>query len=216
MEKIFLMQGVSLVRRMSTRNGKPMASILLNHLHQTLLKEVTGMAVVNGLETDKLMQVVEAVKKNWEMGKTVWKATTDWKGGFKVHTCSREFSLTADEPEMLCGTNTAANPVEMVLQAFGACLTIGYAMNAAVRGIKIHDLKVDVEGEIDLPGFLGLEPPATYGMDKLPGFKNVKATVRLSADADSKAIQDLHKQVVSTSPVGLTLSRPVKVDVALA
>jgi len=61
---------------------------------------------------------------------------------------------------MLCGTNTAANPVEMVLQAYGACLSIGYAMNASVRGIKISGIKIDLEGEIDLPGFLGLERAA--------------------------------------------------------
>src|SRR5512147_3321613 len=114
------------------------------------------MPVMNGLETEKLMQVVETVKANWEVGRTVWKASTTWKGGFKVETCSREFTLTADEPEMLCGTNTAANPVEMILQAYGACLSIGYAMNAAVRGTKIRKLRIEVEGEIDLPGFLGL------------------------------------------------------------
>lgn len=170
------------------------------------------MAVVNGLDVDGLMKVVEHVKQNWEVGKTVWKASTSWKGGFKVETCSRDFTLLADEPEMLCGTNTAANPVEMVLQAYGACLTIGYAMNAAVRGIKIEDLKIDLEGEIDLPGFLGLEAPEKYGMDKLPGFKSITAKIKVkAANADKKTLQDMHRHIVATSPVGLTLSRPVKV-----
>lgn len=173
------------------------------------------MTVVNGLDTEKLMKVVETVKQNWETGRTVWKASTTWKGGFKVETCSREFTLTADEPEMLCGTNSAANPVEMVLQAYGACLSIGYAMNAAVRGIKLDDIRIDLEGEIDLPGFLGLEPPEKLHMDKLPGFKTITAKVKIKADVDAKTLQDLHKHVVGTSPVGLTLSRPVKVEAAL-
>jgi uncharacterized OsmC-like protein len=167
------------------------------------------MPVMNGLETEKLMQVVDTVKKNWEVGRTVWKASTSWKGGFKVETCSRDFTLLADEPEMLCGTNMAANPVEMVLQAYGACLTIGYAMNAAVRNIKIDDIKIDLEGEIDLPGFLGLEAPEKLHMDKLPGFKNITARVSIKSSADKKALQELHKHVLSTSPVGTTLSRPV-------
>jgi uncharacterized OsmC-like protein len=167
------------------------------------------MPVMNGLETEKLMKVVETVKANWEVGRTVWKASTLWKGGFKVETCSRDFKLLADEPEMLCGTNMAANPVEMVLQAYGACLTIGYAMNAAVRNIKIDDIKIDLEGEIDLPGFLGLEPPEKLHMDKLPGFKNITAKVMIKSSADKKAIQELHRQVIATSPVGTTLSRPV-------
>ncbi|MEK6692192.1 MAG: OsmC family protein [Nitrospirota bacterium] len=173
------------------------------------------MAIVNGLDTDSLMKVVETVKQNWEIGKTVWKASTSWKGGFKVDTSSREFTSKFDEPEMLCGTNTAANPVEMVLQAYGACLTIGYAMNAAVMGIKINDLKIDLEGEIDLPGFLGLEPPEKYHMDKLPGFKTITAKIKIKADADKKKLQELHNNVVGTSPVGITLSRPVTVKANL-
>lgn len=174
------------------------------------------MPIVNDLDTEKLMQVVEQVKQNWQLGKTVWKASTKWKGGFRVETCSRDFSLLADEPEMLCGTNQAANPVEMVLQAYGACLTIGYAMNAAVRGIELEDVNIDLEGEIDLPGFLGLEPPADLKMDKLPGYKNVKATVKLKAkNADAGTLKQLHEDVVKTSPVGLTLSRPVQIEAAL-
>lgn len=176
---------------------------------------MTVATVINGLDPEKLMKVVETVKQNWEVGRTVWKASTTWKGGFKVETCSRDFILTADEPEMLCGTNTAANPVEMVLQAYGACLSIGYAMNAAVRGIRIDDIKIDLEGEIDLPGFLGLEPPEKLHMDKLPGFKRITTKVKIKADADEKTLQELHKHVVSTSPVGLTLSRPVKIDTNL-
>jgi uncharacterized OsmC-like protein len=172
-------------------------------------------AVINGLDPEQLMKVVETVKQNWEVGRTVWKASTTWEGGFKVKTCSREFTLLADEPEMLCGTNTAANPVEMVLQAYGACLTIGYAMNAAVRGIRIDDIKIDLEGEIDLPGFLGLEPPEKLHMDKLPGFKNITAKVKIKADADEKTLRELHTHVVSTSPVGLTLSRPVQIGTSL-
>ncbi len=173
------------------------------------------MALINGLETDNLMKVVETVKQKWETGRTIWKASTTWKGGFKVETCSREFTLIADEPEMLCGTNTAANPVEMVLQAYGACLSIGYAMNAAVQGITISDIRIDLEGEIDLPGFLGLEPPEKLHMDKLPGFKTIDVKVKIKADADPAKLQALHQHVVSTSPVGITLSRPVAISTSL-
>lgn len=173
------------------------------------------MALVNGLDTEKLMEVVGAVKQNWEKGRTVWKASTKWLEGFKVRTCSRDFTLLADEPEMLCGTNTASNPVEMILQAYGACLTIGYAMNAAVRGIKIEDIAIELEGEIDLPGFLGLEPPEKLNMDKLPGFKTISARVRIKAEANEKELKELHEHVIRTSPVGITLSRPVNVQTTL-
>lgn len=181
----------------------------------SIVKEEKGKELINGLDTDQLLNVVNTVKQNWEVGKTAWKASTTWKGGFKVETCSREFSLLADEPEMLCGTNTAANPVEMILQAYGACLTIGYAMNAAVRGIRIDDIRIELEGEIDLPGFLGLEPPESLHMDRLPGYKNISAKVHIKADTDSETLQKLHEHVISTSPVGVTLARPVKIEAHL-
>jgi uncharacterized OsmC-like protein len=177
------------------------------------VKETPG--IINGLDTGNLMKVVETVKQNWEAGKTTWKASTTWKGGFKVETCSRDFTLLADEPEMLCGTNTAANPVEMVLQAYGACLSIGFAMNAAVRGINIEGLKIDLEGEIDLPGFLGLEAPESLHMDKLPGFKSITVKIKMKADADEKTLRELHEHVIKTSPVGVTLERPVKISTDL-
>ncbi len=173
------------------------------------------MATINGLETEKLLQVVEQVKQNWEAGRTVWKASTNWLDGFRVEASSRDFTIKFDEPEMLCGTNTAANPVEVVLQAYGACLTIGYVMNAAVRGIKIESIQVELEGEIDLPGFLGLEPPENLGMDRLPGFKTITATIKVKGDASAEQLKELHEHVVSTSPVGITLSRPVDIKTSV-
>ncbi len=170
------------------------------------------MPMINGLDSDELLAIVEAVKQNWERGKTVWQAQARWLGGFRVETGSRGFTLTQDEPDMLAGTDTAANPVELVLQAYAACLAIGYAMNAAVRGITIHDLRIDVEGEIDLPGFLGLEPPDEAHVDRLPGYKKVTARVKMSADADAAMLKDLHDHVVRTSPVGVTLTRPVRIE----
>jgi uncharacterized OsmC-like protein len=88
-------------------------------------------------------------------------------------------------------------------------------MNAAVRGIKIDDIKIDLEGEIDLPGFLGLEPPEQLNMDKLPGYKSVTAKVKIKSDADPKALNELHEHVIKTSPVGVTLSRGVELDTRL-
>ena len=158
---------------------------------------------------------VKSVKENWQLGKTVWKATAKWKDGFQVETASRNFSMKVDEPDMLCGTDTAANPVELVVQAYGSCLAIGFVMNAAVRGIKLESLELELEGEIDLPGFLGLVPPEELGMDNLPGYKNVKAKIKVKADADEATLKDLLKAVTKTSPVGLTLSRAVALETEL-
>jgi uncharacterized OsmC-like protein len=174
------------------------------------------MAMINGLETESLKNVVAGIQQNWETGKITRSATIEWKGGFKSEATSRQFTAQVDMPCGLCGEDTAISPLEMVLQAYGACLTVGYAMHCAVRGITLHDLKINIEGDLDLPGFLGLQAPEHLNMDSLPGYKNIRVAVKMKAAADDKTLQEIHQKVVNTAPVGLTITRPVKVEATLA
>ena len=173
------------------------------------------MAIINGLDTDSLKNVVESVKQNWETGRITRSASVEWKGGFKSEATSRQFTAQVDMPCGLCGEDSAISPLEMVLQAYGACLAVGYAMHCAARGIKLQELKIHIEGEVDLPGFLGLKAPEHLNMDNLPGYKFIKVDVNMKAEADDKTLQQIHQQVVSTAPVGLTISRPVRIDTTL-
>ena len=170
------------------------------------------MTIINGLDTDSLKNVVESVRQNWETGRITRSASVEWKGGFKSEATSRQFVAQVDMPCGLCGEDSAISPLEMVLQAYGACLSVGYAMHCAARGIKLQALKINIEGEVDLPGFLGLKAPEHLNMDSLPGYKFIKVDVRMKAEADDKTLREIHQQVISTAPVGLTLTRPVPVD----
>jgi len=49
----------------------------------------------------------------------------------------------------------------------------------------------------------------------LPGYKSIKANVKLKGDADPKVLQELHEHVIKTSPVGVTLTRPIAVSTSL-
>ena len=50
-----------------------------------------------------------------------------------------------NEPDALGGTDTAANMVETVLAAYGSCLTVGYTINTALRGMTINKLEVELD-----------------------------------------------------------------------
>jgi len=52
-------------------------------------------------------------------------------------------------------------------------------------------------------------------MAKLPGFKNITVNVKIKSQADRKTLQELHQHVIGTSPVGVTLSRPVAIKATL-
>ena len=76
---------------------------------------------------------------------------------------ARHFSIDIDEPSELGGSNRFANPQEHLIAALNACMTVGYVAQCAVRGIKLESLTIETDGEIDLRGFLGIDPAVPRG-----------------------------------------------------
>ena len=170
----------------------------------------TSTTQLNDVDIRAVGALVEAIKAEPGRADTTWKASVVWDGAFRTTTTIRDFPRFAtDEPELLGGTDTAPNPVEQLIGALGSCLAIGYAANATVAGIRLDELRIDIEGELNLETFLGLEPGNA-------GYETLRATVHIESDADEAAIRDLHDKVIATSPVGHSLSRAVPLAIELA
>ena len=163
-------------------------------------------ARINGIDVPELAKVINGVANDADKGKTRWRAKVRWQGGTKSDVYIRDFApIRMDEPPGLTGTNTAPNMVEYTIGALGACWITGFAANASARGIKIKNLEVELQGDIDLRGFFGLSDQVN------PGYDAIKARVRLEADAPKEKLEELYRDVLRTSPVGSTLSRPVEI-----
>lgn len=172
---------------------------------------MTTMTV--SFDQDQLQGLIAAIQEKPERGQTLWQAKTHWHGGFRSAAEIRGFTIPMDEPSALGGSNTAPNMVEVVLGAYGCCLTTGYVANAALRGIDLQDVQIELEGDLDLRAFLGLIDPDQV----TPGYSQVRAKVHLDAPAASpEQLAELHAAVVRTSPVGSILARPLQVNVELA
>src|SRR6266516_5154695 len=163
---------------------------------------MSTLAIINGIDTTTIAALIGKLQEPGQ-GDTLWKAEIIWQGGFRNQILIRDLPAGyADEPEVLGGTNTAHNPVEQLLGALGSCLAIGYTANASVRGIQIEDLRIELEGHIDLPVFLGLN-------EGHAGYSDVAIKVYLKADAPQETLEELHHQVLKTSPVGQTLEKAI-------
>ena len=170
----------------------------------------TSTTTLNGVDISAIGTLVEAIGTDPTTADTTWKASIAWDGGFRTTTTIRDFAqIATDEPKGLGGTATAPNPVEHLLGALGSCLAIGYAANASVAGIRIDDLRIDIEGDLNLKSFLGIESGNA-------GYETIRATVHIETDADADAIAALHETVIASSPVGHTLNRAVPLTVELA
>lgn len=176
----------------------------------------------NGVNVDQLVATVQAVQQDPDLARFAFKARSAWKGGGRSETAISEyvqagetqarattFTLAGDEPAVLLGTDSGPNAVEAVLAALAACYTVGFAYNAAARGIEIEELTFDLAGELDLRGFLGLSEEVR------PGFSQITCDITVKSNADPAGIEELSQYVQRTSPVLDILRNPVTVATRL-
>jgi uncharacterized OsmC-like protein len=171
---------------------------------------------VNGVDLDILMGTVQAITDQPELGKCHFRASNTWLGGSQNATSignfygagqenahKQDFVFHADEPPVLAGSDEAANPVEYLLHALASCITTSLVAHAAVRGIHIEELESSLEGDIDLNGFLGIDPEAPKG------YTDIRVTFRVKGDTDPETLREL----AEFSPVYNTITRGANVDI---
>jgi uncharacterized OsmC-like protein len=184
---------------------------------QTKTAEAT---IVNGINVDDLFALIECVRRQPEKGKTNWRVNTIWQGQARSRAeiesyeiggeqVSRRFSIDIDEPHELGGSNLFANPQEHLIAALNACMTVGYVAQCAVRGITLESLAIETNGEIDLRGFLGIDPAVPQG------YENLSYTVRIKGSGTKEQFTEVHAAVIATSPNFYNLSRAVALKPAL-
>jgi len=134
-----------------------------------------------------------------------YKAQTKWIEGFKTETEVRKFKVDIDEPLELKGTNTAPNPVEMILTAVGGCVAVTYRAYARKFGIEIEDLIIDLEGDTVRGGWTDKE-----GRER-SGFKQIRYEVKIKTNAPEEKVLQLHKLVKEKCSVSDMLIYPTEV-----
>lgn len=120
--------------------------------------------------------------------------------GLKTTTSVREFEVTCDEPVESGGTNLGMNPVELLLASLGSCMTIAAFYLAPAQGINVSAFSVELEGDVDPDGFMGLNP------DVRNGFSEIRITPHISCDAPADRAREFVELVASRCPVHDTLS----------
>jgi len=179
--------------------------------------ESTAENRVNGVNLEILSGTVQAIADDPDLGKCHFRATNAWHGGTDNRTTvsgfygakqeiqhKQQYVMRADEPPILAGGDEGANPVEYLLSALAACVTTSMVAHAAVRGIHIDSLESELEGDIDLNGFLGLS-------DSTPkGYTDIRIRFRVETDADN---MEQLKELSTFSPVLNTLTQGTNVSI---
>lgn len=114
--------------------------------------------------------------------------------------------FTVDEPRALGGGDSAANPVEYALASLGSCQAITYRVWAAQLGVELDKVEIEIDGDIDLRGFFGVDERIR------PGFNNVRILVRLIGPEPAARYEELAAAVDAHCPVLDLFRNPVRVE----
>lgn len=101
------------------------------------------------------------------------------------------------------GPGTAACSGDLLLGALAACAQLTCQLVATAMGVPVEDIRVDVEGEMDLRGTLGIS------RDVAVGFQEIHARFELSApQATPEQLKALKMKTEQYCVVMQTLMKP--------
>ncbi|OPX55242.1 Uncharacterized OsmC-related protein [Oceanospirillum multiglobuliferum] len=170
----------------------------------------------NGISVTGLSEFVDEIKQNAEEGIAAYGVELNWQSGTRskvktlpmtigTHRISRDFSWEIDEPRQLLGCNHAPNPQEYLLSGVGACIMVGFAVGASVMEIQLETLKVTVQGELNLAGFLNITP------DVPVSFTELKYCIEVAGNGTPEQFEQLRQTALKQSPNAMTIMNQVSV-----
>lgn len=168
---------------------------------------------LNGVDLTTVVNLASRIDANPDVARELSayarRVRVRWVDGFHSQAYTRDVpSHTYDEPAWLGGKNRAMAASEAVLGAIGGCIATGFAANAALREVPVHELEIEVEGTINLPSFFGI-------LDGNPGYTRIQVTIYARCDADPKLLDEIAFRAVQLSPVVNTVKNPVDVQYTL-
>jgi len=168
------------------------------------------MAIVNGLEVSNVMKMIEDVKRNPSAFQSTFYATTFWKSGYHCEAEVSNFKVggaklkhvkthkvVSDHPKEFLGTDKGPSAAELLACALGHCIAGNWGACGALLGVPIESLRVEVEGDLDPQGMLGLPEPGKVR----PGYQNIRVTHYVKSKAPRDKLEQAKQMAEDLSPV---------------
>jgi uncharacterized OsmC-like protein len=177
---------------------------------------------VNGVDVPKLFETLARLEEDPSLARFEFRARNEWIGGTRceAHVSAwyragaeaegrPERTFEMDEPPVLLGRDAAANPVEYLLVALSGCLTTTLVVQAAIKEIELRRVSSSYEGDIDLRGFMNLDP------DVPVGYREIRVLFDIDADVSEAQKRELVQLARQFSPVANTVAQRTPLAVEL-
>src|SRR3990172_9426217 len=176
---------------------------------------------LNDVNVEKIKELDRMVRDNPALAKATFKVKAKWQRGTKaliemgsIHVPAlggdlfprtRRFWILTDDPDVLGGVDGGPTAVETLLAALAGCVTSGIASNAAMFGVPIDSLDLELEAEADFRGLLG------HDKSVRSGFSDIRYTVTIQSPAPEDKVRKCKETIDRKSPVRDTIANPVNI-----
>ena len=176
--------------------------------------------MLNGINISGLSEFVHEIRDDKEQANAEYGVRLTWESGTtsKVETkamvlgkCKviREFTMGMDEPTQLLGRNTAPNPQEYLFAGLAGCMSVVFTIGASLLGIQLEKFILEVDGALDLQGFLDDESDVDAGLSE------INYTIRVKGSGTEAQYLQLIEKIKKHSPNFNTIANPVKLNANL-
>lgn len=158
---------------------------------------------MNNINLEAVKQVTKGIKENPELGMKKWTSHLKWKDGTENTAFIRDFApIIIDEPNQLGGTDKGANPVEHLITAAASCFAITFEVLASQAGIKLEEVSVDIEADLNVAVFLEIEEGER-------GILNPVIKLRAVTSAPKEKVKEIANLALTVSPVLKSLNTKI-------
>jgi putative redox protein len=132
------------------------------------------------------------------------------QGSVATRISAGKHTFVVDEPAALAGDDVAASPVEYALGALISCQVVVFHLYAQALGIRLEDVKIDAEGDLDVRKLFGVEESVRAG------FSDIRLTVALEGPETRERYEELRAAVNAHCPVLDLFANATPVSITLA
>lgn len=174
--------------------------------------------MLNNLNLEALQSYIELVKSNPAEGIATFGVTANWQNGVntEITTHSKnvgskkvatQFKYSIGEPVELLGDDKNPNPQDYILGGMAGCMMVGFVAGASGKGIELKSVQLDIVGQLDLRGFLDIDPNVTVG------FEELEFNFKVEGNGSQEQYDEIIEHVRKVSPGYQTILKPVKISI---
>jgi uncharacterized OsmC-like protein len=145
-------------------------------------------------------------------------ASARWEGGLRVVASHANGTLVAtDMPVEVGGTGDRVSPGWMFRAGIASCAATTLAMAAAVEGIELERLEVDIRSRSDARGLFGMADE--HGARVLPHAREIALCVRIAArGVPRERLREFVERSLACSPMpsAVTHAVPLALTIEIA